>query len=142
MKAMSLVIPTYRLRDVADTVNEYAAALKQYGHDEPIFVFDDSDEETYRRDFGLFCHKANAANVQYVGPPEKARFAEELRSRVDARHRPHLPRALKPSYGGKRYQTCRADAEARFSSDALARAYGSPYERVSRPSAFLAADGR
>lgn len=104
MAEVSLVIPTYRLKDVAETVLEYHANLDKYGHDLPVIVFDDSTIETHLRDFSTFTSRV-PPQILYVGPREKAGFLALLVEKLGAEHEPALRRMLRPSYGGNRNHT-------------------------------------
>ncbi len=101
MNHVSFVIPTYRLRQVSDTVKTYSGNFKQNGHDIPIIVFDDSDIATSQQYSGQLNSMDNPAGVSYVGPEEKAQFLEALQEKAGI-DPILLKRIFKPSYGGNR----------------------------------------
>ena len=80
---VKLVIPTYRLKDVAETVRAYRQNFTLHGHDNPIIIFDDSLLDIARRDLPLL-KKCHSDNLFYVGPEEKAAFISELLKTVGA----------------------------------------------------------
>ena len=102
---MSLSIPTYRLRDVAETVKAYRANFDFFEHrDVPIVVFDDSSKEVQERDYASFASKV-PANTFYVGPEEKNAVLEQLVKKLGPEHQKALQAMFRPSYGGNRNWT-------------------------------------
>ncbi len=102
---MSLVIPTYRLRDVGETVKAYRANFDRFGHgDVPIIVFDDSSSDVYQRDYPSFAQKVPDGTF-YVGPEEKAAVLDQLVSRLGSVNEGALRAMFRPSYGGNRNWT-------------------------------------
>jgi len=115
MEDFTLVIPTYRLKDVAQTVRAYRDNFDRYGYDIPIIVFDDSSPEVYGHDFPKFAAVV-PSNTFYVGPPEKALFIDQLVSRIGIQHEETIRRLLRPSYGGNRNFTILYTLGSRFMS--------------------------
>lgn len=105
---VQLVIPTMRLRDVAETVHDYRRNLDSYGHNEvPITVFSDANPETEEKEYQTLLD-LGAQNVFYVGHLEKAEFLDHLIVRVGSQHAETLREAFRrpdpqqKNYGGNR----------------------------------------
>ena len=97
------VIPTYRLRDVAATVEYYDRHFWMNGHAVKIIVFDDSSLANHQKYYPLLEQTKTVNDIYYVGPAEKERFLELLKSRLRDRKLESLVRNLfRPSYGGNR----------------------------------------
>ncbi len=97
------VIPTYRLRDVAETVEKYDHHFWANGHAVKIMVFDDSSLANHQKYYPLLEHTKTVNEVYYVGPKEKEHFAEILNRRLRDRKLESLVKNLfRPSYGGNR----------------------------------------
>jgi hypothetical protein len=96
-------IPTYRLRDVCETVEQYDAHFSRNGHSVPIVVFDDSSPANQEKYFGLLEQTRTRNDLYYVGPREKERFLAYLNERLrDARLEGLVRNLFRPSYGGNR----------------------------------------
>jgi hypothetical protein len=72
---LSFVIPTYRLRDVGETVEQYDQNFWRNGHSVRIMVFDDSSPANQSKYFPLLEQTRTHNPVFYVGPHEKGRFS-------------------------------------------------------------------
>ena len=100
---LHFVIPTYRLRDVGETVEQYDEHLWRNGHSVPIFVFDDSSPANHEKYYPLLEETATYNDVFYVGPREKEQFLAFLNGRLRDRKLQSLVKDLfRPSYGGNR----------------------------------------
>ena len=71
---LTFVIPTYRLRDVAETVDAYDEHFWRNGHDVRIVVFDDGTLANRDKYYALLEANATYNPVYYVGPHEKERL--------------------------------------------------------------------
>jgi len=97
------VIPTYRLRDVASTIERYDQHFWTNGHAVKILVFDDSSMANHEKYYSLLEQTKTVNDVYYVGPREKERFIEFLGRRLRDRKLESLVKNLfRPSYGGNR----------------------------------------
>ena len=67
---VTFVIPTYRLRDVGKTVEEYDEHFWRNGHSVRIVVFDDSSPANQEKYFPLLEQTCTHNAVFYVGPRE------------------------------------------------------------------------
>ncbi|MGZ6094804.1 MAG: hypothetical protein ACXWUG_22385 [Polyangiales bacterium] len=102
-RRLNLVIPTYRLREVGETVERYDDCFWRSGHTVPIVVFDDSTWANQQKYFGLLEQTRTHGEVWYVGPREKARFLEIVLARLGDRKLESVVKNLfRPSYGGNR----------------------------------------
>ena len=100
---LTFVIPTYRLRDVAATVDAYDEHFWRNGHDVSIVIFDDGNLANRNNYYRLLETNATYNPVYYVGPQEKERFLTHLAMRVRNKQLGALVRGLfRPSYGGNR----------------------------------------
>jgi hypothetical protein len=100
---MIFAIPTYRLREVGETVARYDENLRRNGHSVPIVVFDDSTASARDRYMSLLEQTRTANELYYVGPGEKARFMATILRRIDDRRLESIVKHLfRPSYGGNR----------------------------------------
>lgn len=100
------VIPTYRLRDVAATVEAYDAHFRRNGHALDLVVFDDSSTANQEKYYPLLEQTWTHNPLYYVGPQEKEQFIAYLLGRVRDRRLEPVVRALfRPSYGGNRNYT-------------------------------------
>jgi hypothetical protein len=96
-------IPTYRLRDVAATVDAYDEHFWRNGHEIRIVVFDDGTVANRDKYFALLEANATYNPVYYVGPQEKERFLAHVTTRIRDKQLGALVRSLfRPSYGGNR----------------------------------------
>jgi len=97
------VIPTYRLREVGETVAAYDSTFWRSGHTPRIIVFDDSSLPTQEKYFPLLEATASHCELFYVGPREKEQFLGFLSRRLRDRKLDLIVRNLfRPSYGGNR----------------------------------------
>ncbi len=97
------VIPTYRLRDVGVTVEQYDEHFWRNGQSVRMIVFDDSTPSTQEKYYGLLERTRTHADLFYVGPKEKERFLAHLNLRLRDKRLEGLVRNLfRPSYGGNR----------------------------------------
>jgi hypothetical protein len=97
------VIPTYRLRDVGETVEAYDEHFWRKGHAPRIIVFDDSSPSAQEKYYSLLEQTRTHNDVYYVGPREKEQFTAYLSQRLRDKRLDGLVRNLfRPSYGGNR----------------------------------------
>lgn len=116
---IKLTIPTYRNEHVSDTVRAYDQNFTKYGHEVPIFVFDDSPQETSVDVSGV------RNKVFYIGPSEKARFLDALIGRMCNENQELVKKIFRPSYGGNRNFTLVYTLGGKFiSADDDMRPYG------------------
>jgi hypothetical protein len=100
------VIPTYRLRDVGETVEQYDEHFQRNGHSVRMIVFDDSTPSTQEKYYPLLEQTRTHNDLFYVGPKEKERFLTHLNQRLRDKRLEGLVRNLfRPSYGGNRNYT-------------------------------------
>jgi hypothetical protein len=97
------VIPTYRLRDVGETVEAYDEHFWRNGHAPRIIVFDDSSPVAQEKYYPLLEQTRTHSDVYYVGPREKEQFTAYLSQRLRDKRLDGLVKNLfRPSYGGNR----------------------------------------
>ena len=97
------VIPTYRLRDVAETIEKYDEHFWSNGHSVKMMVFDDSSLANHEKYFPLLEQTKTVNDLYYVGPREKEQFIRLLCDKLRDRKFGSLVRNLfRPSYGGNR----------------------------------------
>ncbi|AFY32011.1 hypothetical protein [Calothrix sp. PCC 7507] len=102
-KETVFVIPTHRLRDVAQTIERYDDNFWANGHALKIIVFDDSSVANYEKYYPLLEQTKTVNDVFYVGPYEKDQFITFLNERLRDRKLESLVKNLfRPSYGGNR----------------------------------------
>ncbi len=102
-KETIFVIPTYRLRDVAQTIEKYDEHFWANGHALKIIVFDDSSLANHEKYYPLLEQTKTVNDVFYVGPREKEQFIGFLSKRLRDRKLDSIVRNLfRPSYGGNR----------------------------------------
>ncbi len=100
---MFFVIPTYRLRDVADTIEKYDDNFWANGHAPTMIIFDDSTLATHEKYYPLLEETKTVNDIFYVGPREKEAFINFLNERLNDRKLESLVKNLfRPSYGGNR----------------------------------------
>src|SRR5712671_3243108 len=100
---LSFVIPTYRLRDVSETVEQYDQHFWKNGHTLHLIVFDDSSPANQQKYFELLEHTRTHNDLFYVGPQEKEQFLAYLNGRLhDVRLEGLVRNLFRPSYGGNR----------------------------------------
>jgi hypothetical protein len=102
-KDLSFVIPTYRLREVGETVEQYDDHFWRNGHSVPMVVFDDSSPANQEKYYPLLERTATHSELYYVGPREKEQFIAYLNERLPDKRLQGLVKSLfRPSYGGNR----------------------------------------
>jgi hypothetical protein len=100
------VIPTYRLRDVGETVQQYDEHFWRNGHSPTMIVFDDSSPAAQEKYFPALEQTQTHAELFYVGPREKEQFIGYLNRRLRDKRLDGLVKNLfRPSYGGNRNYT-------------------------------------
>jgi hypothetical protein len=100
---LSFVIPTHRLRDVGETVEQYDEHFWRNGHSPQIIVFDDSTPANQEKYFPLLEKTKTHHDLYYVGPREKEQFLAYLNGRLRDKRLESLIKSLfRPSYGGNR----------------------------------------
>lgn len=100
---LQFVIPTYRLRDVGETVEAYDENFTRSGQTAPIMVFDDSSVANHDKYYSALEATRTHNDVWYVGPAEKEQFVSYICRRLRDRKLDVLVRNLfRPSYGGNR----------------------------------------
>ena len=87
---LSFVIPTYRLRDVSETVEQYDQHFWKNGHALNLIVFDDSSPANQLKYFELLERTRTHNDLYYVGPQEKEQFLAYLNGRLTFRN-PRVP---------------------------------------------------
>ena len=75
-------LPTYRLRDVCETVATYDENFWNNGHSPRIIVFDDSSVANHEKYYPLLEKTRTWSDVFYVGPKEKEAFSLLLHKRL------------------------------------------------------------
>jgi hypothetical protein len=102
-KDLFFVIPTYRLRDVGETVQLYDEHFWRNGHAVRMIVFDDSSPSAQEKYYSSLEQTQTHNELYYVGPREKEQFLGYLTSRLRDRKLTSLVKNLfRPSYGGNR----------------------------------------
>src|SRR5262245_65741491 len=81
------VIPTYRLRDVCETVATYDENFWNNGHSRRIIVFDDSSVANHEKYYPLLEKTRTWSDVFYVGPKEQDAVSHLLHSPLRDRTR-------------------------------------------------------
>jgi hypothetical protein len=100
------VIPTYRLRDVGETVEQYDEHFRRNGHSVRMIVFDDSSPSSQAKYYPLLEQTKTHNELFYVGPREKEQFLAYLHKRLRDKRLESLVKDLfRPSYGGNRNYT-------------------------------------
>jgi hypothetical protein len=77
-KELFFVIPTYRLRDVGETVEEYDEHFWRNGHSVQMIVFDDSSPANRDKYYSRLEQTKTHNDLFYVGPREKEQFLSYL----------------------------------------------------------------
>ena len=96
-------IPTYRLRDVPETIEAYDDNFWRNGHSAKIMVFDDSSLANHQKYYSMLEQTRTANELIYVGPREKEEFIGFLNHKLRGQKLDSLVRNLfRPSYGGNR----------------------------------------
>ncbi len=102
-KELSFVVPTHRLREVGETIEQYGEHFWRNGHSVRMVVFDDSSPTNQQKYYPLLEQTHTHQELHYVGPREKEQFLAYLNSRLRDRRLEGLVRNLfRPSYGGNR----------------------------------------
>jgi hypothetical protein len=97
------VIPTYRLREVGETVEHYDEHFWRNGHAVRMIVFDDSSPVNQEKYYPLLEQTKTHNDLYYVGPREKDQFLAYLNGRLrDKRLEGLVKNLFRPSYGGNR----------------------------------------
>jgi hypothetical protein len=97
------VIPTYRLRDVGETVEHYDEHFWRNGHSVKVIVLDDSSPAAQEKYYPLLEQTRTHNELYYVGPREKEQFLAYLNGRLrDRRLQALVKNLFRPSYGGNR----------------------------------------
>jgi len=97
------VIPTYRLREVGETVEHYDEHFWRNGHSVRMIVFDDSSPVNQEKYYPLLEQTKTHNELYYVGPREKEQFLGYLNQRLrDKRLEGLVKNLFRPSYGGNR----------------------------------------
>src|SRR5215475_2285719 len=100
------VIPTYRLRDVGETIKDYDEHFWRNGHSPQIIVFDDSTQSNFEKYFSHLKEIKTRCDLFYVGPQQKEEFLSYVNSRLrNKRLEPLVKNLFRPSYGGNRNYT-------------------------------------
>src|SRR5215813_8926557 len=100
------VIPTYRLREVGETVEQYDEHFWRNGHSVRMIVFDDSSPANQEKYYPLLEQTRTHNELYYVGPREKEQFLAYLNGRLrDKRLEGLVKNLFRPSYGGNRNYT-------------------------------------
>src|ERR1035437_5531588 len=96
MKEPSVIftIPTYRLRDVAETIEKYDEHFRSNGHSVKMVVFDDSSLANHEKYYRLLEQTKTANELYYVGPREKEQFLGFLNRKLRDRKLESLVRNL------------------------------------------------
>jgi hypothetical protein len=81
-KELFFVIPTYRLRDVGDTIEHYDEHFWRNGHAVRMLVFDDSSPANQVKYYPLLEQRRTHNDIFYVGPGEKEQFLAYLNGRL------------------------------------------------------------
>lgn len=100
------VIPTYRLRDVGETVRLYDEHFWRNGHSVQIIVFDDSSPAAQEKYYSSLEQTRTHNDLYYVGAKEKELFQGYVNDRLrDKKLATLVKNLLRPSYGGNRNYT-------------------------------------
>lgn len=105
-KELYFVIPTYRLRDVGETIEHHDEHFWRNGHAVRMIVFDDSSPANQEKYYPLLEQTRTHNDLYYVGPREKDQFIGYLNGRLrDKRLESLVKNLFRPSYGGNRNYT-------------------------------------
>ncbi len=103
MDHRTFAIPTYRLRDVGETVEQYDEHFWRNGQSVRIVVFDDSSPANQEKYFPLLEQTRTHNELFYVGPREKEQLLAYINGRLhDGRLEGLVRNLFRPSYGGNR----------------------------------------
>src|ERR1700745_1995846 len=93
------VIPTYRLRDVGETIEQYHEHFWRNAHSVPMIVFDDSSPANQAKYYPLLEQTKTHNDLYYVGPREKEQFIAYINSRLRDKRLAGLGKNLfRPTY--------------------------------------------
>ena len=76
------VVPTHRLRDVSQTIQEYDDHFWRNGHSPQIMVFDDSTPSNVDKYFSQLGELKTRSDLFYIGPQQKEEFLTYVNSRL------------------------------------------------------------
>ena len=97
------VIPTHRLRDFGQTVQEYDHHFRRNGHSPAMIIVDDSTPTNVEKYFEQLQQVKTHSDLFYVGPQQKEQLLSCIGSRLHNRRLEPLVRNLfRPSYGVNR----------------------------------------
>jgi hypothetical protein len=97
------VIPTYRLREVSEAVEQYDEHFWRNGHSVRMLVLDDSSPVNQQKYYPLLEQTKTHNDLYYVGPREKEQFLAYVNGRLrDKRLEGLVKNLFRPSYGGNR----------------------------------------
>src|SRR3984957_628996 len=100
---LTFAVPTYRLRDVHQTIEAYDGNFSSNGHIVKLMVFDDSSPATHQKYYSVLEQTRTRNELYYVGPREKEAFIQLVNKRLnDRRLEPLVRNLFRPSYGGNR----------------------------------------
>lgn len=100
---IEFVVPTYRLREVGETIRHYDEHFFRNGQALDLIVFDDSSPAMQDKYYSSLENVATHNNLYYVGPREKEAFVGYLNRRLrDRKLEPLVRNLFRPSYGGNR----------------------------------------
>lgn len=100
---LTFVIPTYRLREVGETIRQYDEHFWRNGHAVNIIVFDDSSAAAQQKYYATLEETPTYCDLWYVGPREKEAFVAHLNQRLrDPKLELLVKNLFRPSYGGNR----------------------------------------
>jgi hypothetical protein len=100
---LTFAVPTYRLRDVSQTIEAYDENFAANGHAVKLMIFDDSSPATQKKYYSQLEQTRTSNELYYVGPREKEAFLQLVNRRIkDRRLEPLLRNLFRPSYGGNR----------------------------------------
>ncbi len=91
---LSFVIPTKRLREVSETVEQYEEDFWRHGHSPETIVFDDSTPANQEKYFPLLEKTETHYDLFYVRPREREQSLVYLNSRLRDRRLESLVRRL------------------------------------------------
>ena len=102
-KELFFVIPTYRLREVGEAIQQYDEHFWRNGHSVRMIVFDDSSPTNQEKYYSVLEQTKTHNELYYVGPKEKEQFLAYLNQRLrDKRLEGLVKNLFRPSYGGNR----------------------------------------
>ena len=120
------VVPTYRLRDVGETIEAYDDNFWKNGYSAKLMVFDDSSIASYEKYYKKLEQTKTYNDLYYIGPHEKREFMRYLIKRLKDKNLEQQVNSLfRPSYGGNRNFTIAYTlGDLIISSDDDMRPYG------------------